>query len=386
MVAGLIGLALALAAIPDRGLGQAPHAGAPGPSYIRFRMIRIMDQHGFHQPVEAYRVLVPSNWQAQGSVRWRPEIVSCPTHPIEASLRAVAPDGITGIEIFPINVWRWMDDPESRQIAMRGGGCPWLGVLSAPDYLRAVLPRVRPGAQIVSAVPDQRLAAAIDAQLRAYLEPFFRAGFVKAARVDAGKFHVRYLMNGQPVDDLLTGVLKITTQESPSYSQVAQGYGRPLTTFSVLAEPWMSARAPQGQLDPLLPVFGAVIASITPNLVLVQAVQTVSNNIGQARQRGDMDRQRIWHESQQEIGRIYTQTWARQQQVQSSLAQQFSESVRGIETFVDRITGERVELAGGYRQAWTNGRGEYILSNDPNFDPGVALRERWDEMPRVGRQ
>lgn len=100
---------------------------------------------------------------------------------------------------------------------------------------------------------------------------------------------------------------------------------------------------------------------------------------------GAMDRARIWREAQQEISRIYSQAWQQQQRVQSGLAQQYSQYIRGVETYVDRISGERVELASGHGQAWSNGRGEYILSNDTNFNPSIAFRERWEEMPRLER-
>ena len=89
--------------------------------------------------------------------------------------------------------------------------------------------------------------------------------------------------------------------------------------------------------------------------------------------------------AQQEISRIYSQAWEQQQRVQSGLAQQYSQYIRGVETYVDRISGERVELASGHGQAWSNGRGEYILSNDSNFNPSIAFRERWEEMPRLER-
>jgi hypothetical protein len=188
------------------------------------------------------------------------------------------------------------------------------------------------------------------------------------------------------VEELITGVLKVTTTQSPSLGQLTgQGPAGPVTTFSVVADSWIAARAPQGQLQAMMPLLGVIVASITPNLQWVHAVQTVSTSIGNTRLKGELERQRIWYQAGQEIAQIHSQAWQQQQRVQSSLAQQYSETVRGIETFVDRLSGERVELAGGYRQAWSNGRGEYILSNDPNFNPGVAFRERWEEMPRLGR-
>jgi hypothetical protein len=379
-----IGLAWLLA---GSALAQQPFGQPQGQfGMARFRLVKVYDEHGFHQPVEAFRLLIPSDWQLQAWVRWRPEIVHCPTHAIDSGARATAPDGVTGIEFFPVGHWRWIDDAESRQIIMRGGGgCPWSPTMTAAENLRQALPRARPGAQIVGGAPDPQLASSIDQQLRAWLQPFIQAGHVHGLRVDSGRFRLRYLVNGRPVDEQISGTLKIVAAQSASYGQVT-GQGRgPLTTYSVTAEPWIAARAAQGQLEAWTPVFATIVGSITPNLSWVRAVQLVSHDIANIRLGGAVDRARIWHQAQQEIGQIYTQAYWQQQRVQGGLAHQFSESIRGVETFVDRISGERVELTGGYRQAWSNGRGEYILSNDPNFNPGVTFREDWQEMPRVGR-
>ena len=42
-----------------------------------------------------------------------------------------------------------------------------------------------------------------------------------------------------------------------------------------------------------------------------------------------------------------------------------------------------MELSAGYRQAWSNGNGEYILSDDVNFDPSVSLHENWTQLNRT---
>ena len=385
--AGLAACLLVLAALVplfDQALAQ--RGAAQTPTHLRFRLVRVFDQNGFEQPVEAYRFLAPSDWQVQTWLRWRPEIVHCPANPIDGGARLVAPDGITGMEFFPPAVWQWMDDAQSRQIIMQGGqGCPWNPVLTAPDYLRQALPRARPGGQLVSAVPDPPLSAAIDAQLRATLAPMLQAGQIRGLRVDAGRFRVTYPLNGRPVDEMVSGVLKIVITQSPSYGGLYTGQGGVATQYSVLADPWIAARAAQGDIDRWTPVFGTVVASIAPNLQWLHAVQAVSSNIASIQRQGAMDRARIWREAQQEISRIYSQAWQQQQRVQSGLAQQYSQYIRGVETYVDRISGERVELASGHGQAWSNGRGEYILSNDANFNPSIAFRERWEEMPRLER-
>jgi len=44
--------------------------------------------------------------------------------------------------------------------------------------------------------------------------------------------------------------------------------------------------------------------------------------------------------------------------------------------------GVRVELSTGYQGAWTNGLGDYLLSDSPGFDPGRDLGGNWRELVR----
>lgn len=81
---------------------------------------------------------------------------------------------------------------------------------------------------------------------------------------------------------------------------------------------------------------------------------------------------------------VVTQTYQYQQAVKDRAAQQFSQTIRGVETYFNPRTCERVELVGGYRNAWTNNRGEYLVSKKPGFDPGVAFRDNWTPL-RKGR-
>lgn len=57
-----------------------------------------------------------------------------------------------------------------------------------------------------------------------------------------------------------------------------------------------------------------------------------------------------------------------------------------METFVDPRSNESVELSSSYRNAWSNGRGEYLLSDAPNFDPSAALHENWTLMRRASER
>ena len=95
------------------------------------------------------------------------------------------------------------------------------------------------------------------------------------------------------------------------------------------------------------------------------------------------DRQRIQQQTAQDINRIRNETYQNQQRAQDAQHQQFSQYLRDVETYRNPDTGERVELSNQYGHAWTNGSGEYILSDSPNFNPDQHLNGSWTQMQQV---
>jgi hypothetical protein len=42
----------------------------------------------------------------------------------------------------------------------------------------------------------------------------------------------------------------------------------------------------------------------------------------------------------------------------------------------------RVDLPNDYQYAWSNGLGEYVLSNDANYNPNLGTNVNWTELQR----
>lgn len=394
VLAGLFAALLAVG-VPVSGSPQPATPGpAPSPGFSRLRLVRVFDEEGFGQPVEAYRFLAPSDWQVQAWTRWRQESVGCPSNIVEAGAVLSAPDRVTGVEVFPTYGWQWVDEPQSRQLLIDRArqmnqvgiqSCPWQPQVRAADFLRdVVIARRRPGAQIVDMRPEPGVARALDAMWRPYVMPALQSGYLLSYTVDAARLRLAYVLAGRPVDEWVTGALAVGVQRTPTTLVAAH-------TFDVSPLPLhvTAIRAPRGELERRAPFLAAIVGSIRANPTWLAAVWNVQLAMGKTQLAGAQDRARIMYETQQSIGQIYTRVWAAQQQTYGQLAQQYSETVRGVETFHDRRASpglERVEVPGGYREAWSNGRGEYILSNDPNFNPAVTFRENWERMPVVGRQ
>ena len=58
----------------------------------------------------------------------------------------------------------------------------------------------------------------------------------------------------------------------------------------------------------------------------------------------------------------------------------FSEYVRGVETYKNPYEDRPIQLPSGYRDAWVNRSGEYILSTQAGFDPNVGSTTEWRRM------
>ena len=61
-------------------------------------------------------------------------------------------------------------------------------------------------------------------------------------------------------------------------------------------------------------------------------------------------------------------------------------SSRGVQTFRDPSTGATFELSNQYDHAWLNGSNQYVMSDDPNFNPNGTLNGNWTSLQVVRPQ
>lgn len=84
-----------------------------------------------------------------------------------------------------------------------------------------------------------------------------------------------------------------------------------------------------------------------------------------------------------------TESWRRRQEMQDDGARKFNNALTGVEDYssAGENTGigsdSTVSLPGGYDRVYTNGTGDYIMTNDPFYDPGTdpgVNSQNWDRM------
>jgi hypothetical protein len=357
-VTALLALALALALADTTACSQEP--GGDGDA-LRLRRLSVTDPMMGGE--EAFSMLVPADWRVEGGIVWRPELATL----AYAAMRISNPQGPEMLEVFPNIPFTWNErgymgfPPGSLYLGMYVQQPIW----DAQQYVQSVtLPQFRQGvnARIVDRqeLPDvARLTAA------AVQEP----GAQK--RVVAERVRIEYAEGGRQIEEDIYCVLVFT--------QVPTMPG--LTMWGT--DRIFSFRAEKGKLDEQAPLLHAMVFSvrINPswfNKYLQVQQMWIQNQMQAIRSAGELSR--YLSRTSAEISDMNMRAWEERQASQDRLSREFSEYIRGVETYVDPLAGHDVQLPSAYAEAWVSSNGEYILSNNPNFNPNVGSNQSWERM------
>jgi hypothetical protein len=359
---------------------DAPVSGA----YLRMKQVQIVahvvDAKLGPGTVDlpALDLLIPSTWDFKGGVVGN-TIEGCFRDLYAMSWEAKSPDGSVAFQGALNDSWQYADDPAvlkrlndptRRQIGLAGKPCPVSKPVSAEEYLRKhMLPQLPSGTTVVSVEPFPALDLIARKQLGL---PPGDTGTRAGIRTDAIRARLEFQKDGKPVESWLTVVVVTRTY--------TQGRG---TFYDCRAIDVMVLRAEKGKLDENDKLFKILIASTRPETKW----QSYSNaEIAkfyelEAKKQANMDA--IWAAFQKHAAETIIGEVAYQQQGSYNSAFGADQGIRGVQTFVDPRTGGTMELSNLYDHAWLNGTNEYIMSEDPNFDPNGRVSGSWNQLQVV---
>jgi hypothetical protein len=308
--------------------------------------------------LEVFRLLVPAGWEARGGVTWNLQNVRMPA---VAVFQCWNPGGLEGLEILPNLNFVGGGGLGGLLSGGQSFGAPVLQPMAAPVAMQQlVIPRYRggmAGLTIRRTEPAPELAQAVQAE---------GAPAMVQRQVDAARARLVYQVGENGIEEELWAVVEVL------YLPVQTLFGGQEVVWYITHI--LGFRAAEGRLDALADLFGTMVRSIKVNPAWMAAYEQTITGLAQAQ---------IRHIQQiGQIGRNYAQmgaqmreenlqSWYGKHEVWDRLARERSESIRGVETYYDPYKGSEVELSSQYNQAWANGRGEYILTDDPNFDPNA---------------
>jgi hypothetical protein len=297
---------------------------------------------------------------------------------VSGRMLAVSPDGSVGLEMFPALSFAWADDPAAREIMMKSAvimtGCRIAPPLNASGVvLEYIIPQFRPDATVVRADPAPEAARGL------YDKTMDISGAMiqmqgGQLQTDAVRALIAYEYNGRGYEEWITA--SISQYELMSPMGIQYGY---------MTDSLFGFRAPRGQLSRYEALFATMLASYRPNPQWVNAAITVWTNIqsGWSRTSGEMSR--IWAEAGQQIGQTIMSAWQYRRDTVDRVTLAYSRAMRGVDAYLDPFTQQPTELPTGYRGGvWASNRGQYLLTDDPSFDPNATLPDvTWQRMKRA---
>lgn len=366
---------LAIAVAGACGGDDADLSGAAG-DVLRLTRFEIVDRDGFGAPIVAYSFLAPADWRLEGDVRWNPS-ARCPFDLVSVQARVSDPGGDRFFEIFPGYATQWIETYAAMGAASHGT-CATARPMSPADFIRqAFVPGFRPAASVSGIEARPGAAEAYHRHvLRREGEQLRRSGV--RVQVDAAEARLRYDTGSGPAEEWVVATSTVGTLD------VLQ------MTF---IENVMSFGAPASELDASRRLFGAIVGSYRINPVWERAVMNVIESVSAAQAAGRIaeigriraDSRRLFDEWSASVDRRDTD-WRRRMAADDDLHRQFTEAIRGTETYRDPLdSGVSWELPNDYEYVWKTATDEFILTNNVDYNPNEALNSSdWEQM-RVER-
>lgn len=339
---------------------EAAHTNPP----LRFKTVRYVDKQGIG--IEAFSLLIPSDWRFDGGIRW---VLDNPGMPAVASFRITSPDGRDEVETFPNQSFFWTTNPMTLQLKPVGSkyfGAEVRPPVGAREALqKIVLPRFRSGVRDLRIVSERRLPELAGSLGAGQAQPGV------SASADGASIRIEYRSGNVLREEEIYAVVE-------SFSFPLQSMFGTQTNTMWTVDYLFSFKSDKGRLEEKTKLFQTIVSSFKLNPQWFnkynQVVEhLIQQQIQQIRSIGELSR--IISRTHNEISDMMMETYNNRQQVYDRLSENFSQYIRGVDEYYDPVQQKRVELPSGYTEGWVNGLGEYILSDNPNYNPNVGSNQ-----------
>jgi len=339
---------------------------------LRFKKYTYIDQQGTGLP--AFSFLMPSDWAFEGGITW---ILDNPAMPSVSAFRVYDPKGKAEFEVFANHCNFWTTNLQL--LGMFPPGTKYFGStvkkpVTAQKALRnIILTEHRGGFQDLQVIKDEdfpELPKALGAGKQAQ-------GFGSSGATGA-KLRVSYTSNGVQMEEEFYAVVEsMTFPVKGTFS----------TTFNTI---WyidyiFSFKGEKGKLESSTQVFQTITSSLKVNPHWFAKYSNVIEYMAQQQIRqihsvGEFSR--MLSRMSDQISDEKMQQFESRGDVYDKVSQKFSDNTLGIDRYYDPHEGKEVELPSGYNHAWSNNNGEYIVSDNPNFNPNVGSNLDWKPLER----
>jgi hypothetical protein len=324
----------------------------PVPEFRKFVPHRVIDKQFSQQT--ALTSLVPEGWKIEEELYWD---LSDPDVPLRYRGTCTDPAGPAAIQFFPDIVGH---------ADIRGGKAP----TSVIAGLETIIEKNRPGLRY--RITDKKEKVVSDTSgMMSSNQPV-------ATRISSGYVRIEYELGGKVVEEEFSGTLLVS--QISTFSAVGR-----LDSWIWKGSEIRACRAAKGELDEVRRISQTIATSVNMPIEFYNLFSQVKGAVIQAGYdaiRHAAIRSRIIASAQKDISRTIMDSYWQNQRVKDRIHENFSDYMRGVEPY-KLPEGGMVKLPSGYSNAWVNGRGEYIVSSKPLFDPNTAhLPGNWTPLSR----
>jgi hypothetical protein len=367
-------------AAPDRLASRPPTATADKAQVFRFHTVSIKDNPpGIGG--EAYRILAPVGWRAEGGIIWKNAV----SDPAAVWIRLIGPAG-QEMGVLPPIPFIWNPSMFGRTYPP---GSFYVGTeVQAPVMdpfqciRRIVVPRYRRNlstARVINQEMLPELAAVGRQKYPQYTNAVYQAGKVRFEYNDSGA-------------DVEEDVYVLTAS-----LQFPVG-----TTVSTMWAPdeIRYSKAPKGTLDAQRPLFQTAMFSLRPNLQWWAKVQQISQQLAQQQIQASnaaVDRARQQQEAADrlaaasrsvaragdQINSMIMKGYQDRQATMDRINQRWDRTIREVEVYHNPYSGENVELPSGYSSGWVNKSGEYLVTGSSIYNPNSESNGSWTRLEKI---
>jgi hypothetical protein len=370
----------------DQGQGNGQGQSAPSTvqatsdHYYHMKRVQIDDQ-GNKLPA-AVDVMIPTTWQFHGTISAMGGMGGCFADLESVSIHAQSADGSIVFESMPDFTFQYADDPNTvRTMTQEGqafakGGikpCPVMPPQRATEFLQQqIIPKFHAGQRVVSVDPYPEFNQLLRQRLGLPLKDTGNQGTL---RTDAARARLEYDRDGRSFEEW------VTVAEWMRLFPAGRG-----NVYDCHAVMLMSFSAPKGQLDRNEKLFRLMAFNITHDPNWDAQVNKMIAILYRQQQAEEAKRSQMIAQFQQHVADTVNEVTANSMRGANQAAFGEDQNIRGVQTFRNPQTGATFELSNLHDHAWLNGTNEYVMSDDPNFNPNGQLNGSWTALQPVRAQ
>lgn len=192
------------------------------------------------------------------------------------------------------------------------------------------------------------------------------------------KLRIRYTKAGVPMEEEFYAVVESIT------FPVQSMYGTFYNTLWFI-DYIFSFKAETGKLEKNTQIFQTITSSFKLNPKWYAKYSNLIEYLAQqqiTRIKSIGDFSRMLSQVSDQVREEKMQQFEASGDVYDRVSQKFSDNTLGIDRYIDPHQEKEVELPGGYSHAWSNNNGEFIITDDPNFNPNTGSNLHWEPMKK----